>query len=243
MTGSRSYWTYGESPGASNAEFREPSASAHYGAARELGVQQGLITAERERLNADHAHAIADVQNRNAQLNWQIEKAHNNLSVRETNIAGASDRVRELKRQLETTRAQLQERECQLGALSAQLQDRESRPNARDARQAARDAETAGRDEAPATRRGPADGPAARPNTAKDGVTTQPHQPHRLMVGGVPRSAFQRSLASQGRQAISLTSQGNLGDHIPIPRCLCLLAPPLGRPFRYRRRGTKLPSI
>ncbi|KAF8302546.1 hypothetical protein TcBrA4_0050310 [Trypanosoma cruzi] len=36
------------------------------GAARELGHQQGLITAERERLNIDYANAVADVQNRNA---------------------------------------------------------------------------------------------------------------------------------------------------------------------------------
>ncbi|RNF22201.1 hypothetical protein TcG_02301, partial [Trypanosoma cruzi] len=34
------------------------------GAARELGHQQGLITAERERLNFDYANAVAEVQNR-----------------------------------------------------------------------------------------------------------------------------------------------------------------------------------
>ncbi|KAF8299675.1 hypothetical protein TcYC6_0062690 [Trypanosoma cruzi] len=115
------------------------------GAARKLGVQQGLITAERERLNADHANAIADVQNRNAQLNWQVEEAHNNPSVRESNIAGASNQVRELQQQLEATRAQLQERKFHLGELSAQLQDCESHLTTRDAYQAARNAKTAGR--------------------------------------------------------------------------------------------------
>ncbi|EKF26509.1 hypothetical protein MOQ_009791, partial [Trypanosoma cruzi marinkellei] len=134
------------------------------GAARELEVQQGLITAERERLNADYANAIADVQNRNAQLNGQVKEAHNKLSVRESHIAGVSDQVREPQQQLETTRVQLQEREARLIA--------------RDAQQAARDAETAGRDEVPVTWRGPADGPVARPNTAEDGVTTRPHQTH-----------------------------------------------------------------
>ncbi|KAF8304601.1 hypothetical protein TcBrA4_0045580 [Trypanosoma cruzi] len=39
------------------------------GAARELGHQQGPITAERERLNFGYANAVAEVQNRNAQLN------------------------------------------------------------------------------------------------------------------------------------------------------------------------------
>ncbi|EKF27237.1 hypothetical protein MOQ_009045, partial [Trypanosoma cruzi marinkellei] len=177
-------------------------------------VQQGLITAERERLDADYANAIADVQNRNAQLNGQVKEAHNKLSVRESHIAGASDQVREPQQQLETTRVQLQEREARL--------------NARDAQQAARDAETAGRDEVPVTWRGPADGPAARPNTAEDGVTTRPHQTHRLMAGGVHISAVQRSPAGQRRQAIFQTSQGNFGwphfHHLlPLPSRTSLL--------------------
>ncbi|KAF8294778.1 hypothetical protein TcBrA4_0071320 [Trypanosoma cruzi] len=100
------------------------------GAARELGHQQGLITAERERLNFDYANAVADVQNRNAQLNSQVEEAHTNLSVRESNIAGAGNQVLELRQQLEADRAQLREREFNLGVLTAQLQEREARHNA-----------------------------------------------------------------------------------------------------------------
>ncbi|RNE98909.1 helicase-like protein [Trypanosoma cruzi] len=84
------------------------------GAARELGHQQGLITAERERLNIDYANAVADVQNRNAQLNSQAEEAHYNLSVRESNIAGAGNQALELRQQLEADRAQLREREFNL---------------------------------------------------------------------------------------------------------------------------------
>ncbi|KAF8285109.1 hypothetical protein TcBrA4_0032650 [Trypanosoma cruzi] len=84
------------------------------GAARELGHQQGLITAERERLNFDYANAVADVQNRNAQLNSQFQEAHINLSVRESNIAGAGNQVLELRQQLEAARAQLREREFNL---------------------------------------------------------------------------------------------------------------------------------
>ncbi|KAF8297845.1 hypothetical protein TcBrA4_0065510 [Trypanosoma cruzi] len=84
------------------------------GAARELGHQQGLITAERERLNIDYANAVADVQNRNAQLNSQFQEAHYNLSVRESNIAGAGNQVLELRQQLEADRAQLREREFNL---------------------------------------------------------------------------------------------------------------------------------
>ncbi|RNF18371.1 helicase-like protein [Trypanosoma cruzi] len=151
------------------------------GAARELGHQQGLITAERERLNFDYANAVADVQNRNAQLNSQVEEAHINLSVRESNIAGAGNQVLEL-RQLEADRAQLREREFNLGVLNAQLQEREARLNAP---QTARDAETAGRDEAPATRQ-----------AANDGVTTIPHQTDTSMAGGVPSSATRRGSAA-----------------------------------------------
>ncbi|KAF8276581.1 hypothetical protein TcBrA4_0124940 [Trypanosoma cruzi] len=116
------------------------------GAARELGHQQGLITAERERLNNDYANAVAEVQNRNAQLNSQAEEAHHNLSVRESNIAGAGNQVLELRQQLEADRAQLREREFNLGRLTGQFQEREARHNAL---QNARDAETAGRDDAP----------------------------------------------------------------------------------------------
>ncbi|KAF8277755.1 hypothetical protein TcBrA4_0110350 [Trypanosoma cruzi] len=104
------------------------------GAARELGHQQGLITAERERLNVDYANAVAHVQNRNAQLNSQFQEAHINLSVRESNIAGAGNQVLELQRQLEADRARLREREFNLGFLNAQLQERETRHNAQQPR-------------------------------------------------------------------------------------------------------------
>ncbi|RNC38824.1 helicase-like protein [Trypanosoma cruzi] len=153
------------------------------GAARELGHQQGLITAERERLNIDYANAVADVQNRNAQLNSEVEEAHINLSVRESNIAGAGNHVLELQQQLEAAHAQLREREFNLGRLTGQLQEREARHNAQ---QPARDAETAGRDESPATR-----------HVADDGVSTLPHRTDVLMAGGVPSSAARHSSAAR----------------------------------------------
>ncbi|RNC33958.1 helicase-like protein [Trypanosoma cruzi] len=161
------------------------------GAARELGHQQGLITAERERLNFDYANAVADVQNRNDQLNSEVEEAHINLSVRESNIAGAGNQVSELQQQLENTRAQLREREFNLERLTAQLQEREARHNAQ---QPARDAETAGRDDAPATR-----------HVANGGVSTLPHQTDILMAGGVPGSAARHSSAAYRRP------HGNVG--------------------------------
>ncbi|KAF5225364.1 hypothetical protein ECC02_001542 [Trypanosoma cruzi] len=152
------------------------------GAARELGHQQGLITAERKRLNIDYANAVADVQSRNAQLNSQVEEAHINPSVRGSNIAGAGNQVLELQRQLEAAHAQLREREFNLGRLTGQLQERKARHNAQ---QPARDAETAGRDEAPATQ-----------HVVNDGVSTLPHQTDILMAGGVPGSAARHSSAA-----------------------------------------------
>ncbi|KAF8283168.1 helicase-like protein [Trypanosoma cruzi] len=152
------------------------------GAARELGHQQGLITVERERLNIDYANAVAEVQNRNAQLNSQFQEAHINLSARESNIAGAGNQALEIRRQLEADRAQLREREFNLGVFTAQLQEREARLNAQ---QPALYAETAGRDEASATR-----------HVANDGVTTIPHQTNILMAGGVPSSVTRRGSAA-----------------------------------------------
>ncbi|ESS61612.1 hypothetical protein TCDM_10791 [Trypanosoma cruzi Dm28c] len=152
------------------------------GAARELGHQQGLITAERDRLNFDYANAVADVQNRNAQLNSQFQESHINLSVRESTIAGAGNQFLELQQQLEAARAQLREREFNLGFLTAQFQEREARLNAL---QNARDAETAGRDEASATR-----------HVTNDGVTTLPYQTDILMAGGVPSRATRRGSAA-----------------------------------------------
>ncbi|RNC36826.1 hypothetical protein TcCL_Unassigned00128, partial [Trypanosoma cruzi] len=134
------------------------------------------------RLNIDYANAFADVQNRNAQLNSQVEEAHINLSVRESNIAGAGNQVPERQRQLEAAHAQLREREFNLGRLTGQFQEREARHNAQ---QPARDAETAERDEAPATRR-----------VANGGVSTLPHQTNILMAGGVPSSAARHSSAA-----------------------------------------------
>ncbi|KAF8300767.1 hypothetical protein TcYC6_0058020 [Trypanosoma cruzi] len=178
------------------------------GAARELGHQQGLITAERERLNIDYANAVADVQNRNDQLNSQVQEAHHNLSVRESNIAGTGNQVSEPQQQLENTGAQLREREFNLGRLTGQFQEREARHNAQ---QPARDAETAGRDESPATR-----------HVVNDGVSTLPHQTDILMAGGVPR---QRGPTQFGGLLTALTA--TLGDHIStLPRrCLPALLP------------------
>ncbi|RNC47003.1 helicase-like protein [Trypanosoma cruzi] len=161
------------------------------GAARELGHQQGLITAERERLNIDYANAVAVVQNRNAQLNSQVVRVRFGQSVRESNIAGAGNQVLELRQQLKNTRAQFREREFNLGRLTAQLRDRETRHNAQ---QPARYAETAGRDEAPATR-----------HFANDGVTTIPHHTNILMAGGEPSSVARHSSAAYR------PSHGNVG--------------------------------
>ncbi|KAF8281744.1 trans-sialidase, putative [Trypanosoma cruzi] len=131
------------------------------------------------------------MQNRNDQLNSQVEEAHINLSVKESNIAGAGNQFLELKQQLENTRAQLREREFNLGRLTGQLQEREARHNAQ---QPARDAETAGRDEAPTTR-----------HVANDGVSTLPHQTDILMAGSVPSSAARHSSATYRRP------HGNVG--------------------------------
>ncbi|EKG02165.1 hypothetical protein TCSYLVIO_006816 [Trypanosoma cruzi] len=183
MAGFYSRWTYCESTGAPRIpNFETQVLLPAMGAARELGHQQGLITAEMERLNFDYANAVAEVQNRNAQLNSQFQEAHINLSVRESNIAGAGNQVLELRQQLEAAHAQLREREFNLGVLTGQFQEREARLNAQ---QNARDAETAGRDESPATR-----------HVANDGVTTIPHQTDILMAGGVPSSAARRGSAA-----------------------------------------------
>ncbi|EKF99649.1 hypothetical protein TCSYLVIO_009427, partial [Trypanosoma cruzi] len=174
------------------------------GAARELGHQQGLITAERERLNFDYANAVAEVQNRNAQLNSQFQEAHINLSVRESNIAGAGNQVLELRQQLEADRAQLREREFNLGVLTGQFQEREARLNAL---QNARDAETAGRDEPSATR-----------HVANDGVTTIPYQTDILMAGGVPSSAARHSSAAY-RLPYGNAGRPHFHPSTPLPSC------------------------
>ncbi|EKG08565.1 hypothetical protein TCSYLVIO_000287 [Trypanosoma cruzi] len=57
--------------------------------ARELGAHRGLIVAERERLGAHHAYAIAGARNRNTEPRSQAEEAHNSLSAREAGIAVA----------------------------------------------------------------------------------------------------------------------------------------------------------
>ncbi|PWV16258.1 putative Endonuclease-reverse transcriptase/Reverse transcriptase (RNA-dependent DNA polymerase) [Trypanosoma cruzi] len=199
------------------------------GATRGLRAKQGLTIAERERLSADYAHAVANTQNPNARLHSRVGGSHNSLSARESNIAVADGLLAEREcalagseQQVEATRARTQEREYQLRAANAQLHEREARVYAREAQQAARVAETAGQDEAPATRRGPTDGPVRRQNTAEDGVTTQPHQTNILMAGGVPSRAAGISLAGERRQAIPRTSQGNFGrphfhPSMPLP--------------------------
>ncbi|ESS62068.1 hypothetical protein TCDM_10287 [Trypanosoma cruzi Dm28c] len=84
------YRTRCESPGAPNTKFRDPIAPAHRGgAARELGAHRGLAIAERERLGAHHAYAIAGARNRNTEPHSQAEEAHNSLSAREAGIAVA----------------------------------------------------------------------------------------------------------------------------------------------------------
>ncbi|RNC34437.1 hypothetical protein TcCL_Unassigned02779 [Trypanosoma cruzi] len=198
-------------------------------AARELGVQQGLIIAERERLSAEYAIAIADLQNRNAELHSLVEEADNDLSARESNIAVAGGLLAERecalagrKQQLEANRAQPQERECQLGLANAQLHEREARINAIEAQQAAREAERAGWEEAPTSRRDPTDGSVTHHNTAESGFTTQTYRTQRLIAGGAPLRTAQRSPADERRQAVPQTSQGNYGKprfhpFVPLP--------------------------
>ncbi|RNF00775.1 amino acid transporter, partial [Trypanosoma cruzi] len=82
----------GEPPCSSITKFRCSSAAAHrLGAAWELGVQQGLIIAERQILGSDYTRAIAGVADRSAQLYSQVEEAHNHLSACESSIAVAGD--------------------------------------------------------------------------------------------------------------------------------------------------------
>ncbi|KAF8287393.1 hypothetical protein TcYC6_0026050 [Trypanosoma cruzi] len=50
-------------------------------AVRELGGKQGLVVAERERLSADYAKAVANVQTRSAQIYFQKEEALNYLGT------------------------------------------------------------------------------------------------------------------------------------------------------------------
>ncbi|KAF8300005.1 hypothetical protein TcYC6_0062210 [Trypanosoma cruzi] len=132
-----------------------------------LGASKGTSSLE-GLFSTEYARAIADAQNRGAQLHSRVEEAHNNLSVCKSNIA--------------LTDGLLAERECalaggeqQLETANAQLQDREARVSAREAQQAAWEAETAGREEVPTSRRGPTDGPVTCRNKAEDGVTKQPH--------------------------------------------------------------------
>ncbi|RNF23893.1 trans-sialidase [Trypanosoma cruzi] len=62
-----------------------------------------------------------------------------------------------------------------------------------------------------------------------DGVSTRPHQPHRLMAGGVPASTFpQRTLTGERRRVNTQTSQGNVGrPHLPHSMPLPSRASPL----------------
>ncbi|KAF8306751.1 hypothetical protein TcBrA4_0031320 [Trypanosoma cruzi] len=160
------------------------------GRGRELGVQQRLIIAEKERLSAEYAIAIADLQNLNAELHSLVEEADNDLSARESNIAVVGGLLAEgecalagRKQQLEANRAQTQERECQLGLANAQLHEREARVNAIEAQQAAREAERAGWEEAPTSRRDPTDGSVTHHNAAESGFTTQTYRAQRLIAG------------------------------------------------------------
>ncbi|KAF8303033.1 hypothetical protein TcBrA4_0049810 [Trypanosoma cruzi] len=160
--------------------------------------------AERERLSTDHAPAITDAQNRNAELYLQVEEAHNNLSTRESNIAGARDHVGQRENALVGRKQQLE-------AIRAQLQEREARVNAKEAQQAPWEAATTGREDAPTSPRGPTDGPVALQNMAEDSGTKQPHLTQHLTAGDAPSRTAQRSSARERRQVIPQTSQGNFG--------------------------------
>ncbi|KAF8278912.1 hypothetical protein TcBrA4_0105810 [Trypanosoma cruzi] len=205
MGGHNPHRTCCESPSASNTKLRDSSALAHrVWAARELGGKQRLTMAERERLSTDHAPAITDAQNRNTELYLQVEEAHNNLSTRESNIAGARDHVGQRENAFAGRKQQLE-------AIRAQLQEREARANAKEAQQAPWEAATTGREDAPTSPRGPTDGPVARQNMAEDSGTKQPHLTQHLTAGGAPSRTAQRSSARERRQVIPQTSQGNFG--------------------------------
>ncbi|KAF8299843.1 hypothetical protein TcYC6_0062760 [Trypanosoma cruzi] len=94
-----------------------------WGASKGSSLLEGLFS-------TDYARAIADVQNRGAQLYSQVEEAHNNLSEHESNIALTDGLLAGREQQLETSKAQLQERETRVSASEVQ--------------QAAWEAETAG---------------------------------------------------------------------------------------------------
>ncbi|RNC52440.1 hypothetical protein TcCL_ESM10328 [Trypanosoma cruzi] len=205
MGGHNPHRTCCESPGASNTKFRDSSAPAHrVGVARELGVHQWLIMAERGRSITDYAPAIADARNRNGQPNSQVEEARNNLSARESNIARACDHFGQQEDALAG-------REQQLEATRAQLQEREARVNAKEAQQAAWEAAATGREDAPTSPRGPTDGPVARQNMAENGDTKQLLRKHRLMTVSASSRTAQRSSAGERRQVIPQTSHDNFG--------------------------------
>ncbi|KAF8291330.1 hypothetical protein TcYC6_0121160 [Trypanosoma cruzi] len=168
------------------------------------GTKKGSSFLEGGRSSTDYAHAIADVQNRNAQLNSQVEETHNKLSACESHIAVSSGLLAERERALSG-------REQQLEATRAQPQEREARVSAKEARRAAWEAETAGREEVSTTRRGPTDGLVTRENTAEDGDTKQLLRKRRLMVGGASSRTAKRTPARERRQVIPQTSQGNFG--------------------------------
>ncbi|ESS54910.1 amino acid transporter [Trypanosoma cruzi Dm28c] len=79
-------------------------------AARELGVQQGLIIAGGQRLSTDHANAVAGVADRSAQLYSRVEEAHNYVSARECHIAVAGGLLAGRGDAVPTRSAQLSER-------------------------------------------------------------------------------------------------------------------------------------
>ncbi|EKF31899.1 hypothetical protein MOQ_004262 [Trypanosoma cruzi marinkellei] len=145
-------------------------------AARELGARQGLTIAERQRSKSDYA--VADVQNRSAQLEHQMEEANNYFSARASNTAVADGLLAQREsalagreRHLETIVAQPQ----------AQLREREARISALEARLAAWGGDALGQREIPSSRRG---SPAAPAHGSEDGATTPPHH-ERLMARGV----------------------------------------------------------
>ncbi|KAF8289473.1 hypothetical protein TcYC6_0024490 [Trypanosoma cruzi] len=132
-----------------------------WGSIKGTSLLKGLFSTE-------YARAIADVQNRGAQLYSQVEEARDNLSERESHIALTDGLLAERE-------CALAGREQQLEAVNAQLQEREARISAKEAQRAAWEAETADREEVSTSRRGLTDGPVTCHNKAEDGVTKQPH--------------------------------------------------------------------
>ncbi|RNC36315.1 hypothetical protein TcCL_Unassigned00743 [Trypanosoma cruzi] len=175
---------------------------------RELGARQGLTIAEGRRSKSDNA--VADVQNRGAQLQHQKEEANNHFSARASNTAVADGLLAQREsalawreRHLETNPAQHQ----------AQPQERKARIGALEARLAAWGADSPGRRGVSSSRRGP---PDALAHGYEDGTSTPSHHEH-LMAGGAAAPTIPQPIFTGERRRVNtLASLGIVGDRVSL---------------------------